>query len=48
MRGLGVLETRTLATVPAVRLGQSSGRRQLTGPAQPATSSVAMFERNRW
>ena len=39
MRGIGVLETPALPTMPAV---------QPTGPVQPATSSVATFERNRW
>jgi hypothetical protein len=39
MRGIGVLETPLLPTMPAV---------QPTGPEQPVTPSVAMFERNRW
>jgi hypothetical protein len=39
MRGIGVLETPALPTMPAV---------QPTGHAQPVTSSVAMYERNRW
>jgi hypothetical protein len=39
MRGIGVLETTTLPTMPAV---------QSTRSEQPITSSVAMFEWNRW
>jgi hypothetical protein len=48
MRGIGVLESPTLPTMPAVPLGLSSGRRQPTGPQQSSTPSVAIYERNRW
>jgi hypothetical protein len=47
MRGIGVLETPSLPTIPAV---SASSRRavQQTGPEQSITPSVAMYDRNRW